>query len=169
MLLLASPDCQSCEVDVGLQLGLAQTLVFLLSIPRTDVLGFGNSFHRYHKLATGLAKPVKTSAYLMTQALQQSENDKRLYRHICLPNGLKAVLISDPETRVDGTDEEADQGEETSVDEDGEDSDSEEEVCWAPFPTRLAAQTQALTAEHLLAGRGGRRLSGAAHKEGMPA
>ena len=71
----------------------------------------------------------------MTQALQQSENDKRLYRYICLPNGLKAVLISDPETRVNSTDEEADDGEEESVDEDGDTDDSEEEVCSSPLPT----------------------------------
>ena len=41
----------------------------------------------------------------MTVKVQQSANDKRLYRYVVLPNGLQAVLISDPEAKVDESEE----------------------------------------------------------------
>jgi hypothetical protein len=57
----------------------------------------------------------------MLEDLLKSENDKRLYRYLTLPNGLHALLISDPETSVlendtakgDADDEESDSGSES--------------------------------------------------------
>ncbi len=50
------------------------------------------------------------SASLMAQDLEISQNDKRLYRYLTLPNGLHALLISDPETSIEET-EHAKEGE----------------------------------------------------------
>lgn len=56
--------------------------------------------------------------------IQKSENDKRLYRQVTLTNGLRALLISDPEMRVDSKD-----SEESQEDELAERSESQEDSC----------------------------------------
>jgi len=73
-------------------------------------------------------EPLK-SAISMVEEIEISQNDKRLYRYLTLPNGLHALLISDPETSV----LESDHAEEVEEYNDGEDfgasgSESEGEV-----------------------------------------
>ena len=61
----------------------------------------------------------------MLEEIEISQNDKRLYRYLTLPNGLHALLISDPETSV----LEAENGQEHDAeDEDSAASESEEDA-----------------------------------------
>jgi hypothetical protein len=59
----------------------------------------------------------------------KSPNDRRLYRLIELENGLRALLVHDPEIYPDGPPETLENGEqvEEECDEDGEDSEGEDE------------------------------------------
>lgn len=59
--------------------------------------------------------------------VHQSANDKRLYRQISLSNGLQALLISDPETKVDNP-EDTEQSDDDHLSDGGDEGHTEDEV-----------------------------------------
>ena len=76
----------------------------------------------------------RTASMTLSERLAKPVNDKRLYRLIELPNGLRALLISDPdavavptEKDEDGDDEEDDEGDGEDEDEDEADEEEGEE------------------------------------------
>ncbi|XP_020237618.1 nardilysin-like [Cajanus cajan] len=76
----------------------------------------------------GMKKGVGVSVTLShhDDVVLKSPNDRRLYRLLNLPNGLRALLVHDPEIYPEGPPKGADEVQEEEEEEDGDDDDEEE-------------------------------------------